>query len=576
MSCRGMRLPFDIASLYLMRYALDASGSPTTVEADRDAVRSRLVACKNPVEDSPLFQLLTDWPRPDITRLKTDTFRESMDYSQKYKARLAADRDKRPEPLSQIESELDIPTTDPAIVIDLFLSHRAAENWSGMVDLVSKMSFLLARSVLVREQTGSALNRLARRKEGEEVLLKLIEERGPSSETNGILGRVYKDSWKDNRRSGNATAAIRYLRKAISAYVQGFEADWRDAYPDVNTLTLMEINEPLDPRQAELLPVVHYSVKRRRATKRPDYWDHAALLELAVLDKDRPQAESALADAIPAIRESWEPRSTANNLGMIREKRSERGGDVDWILKIETSLEQAARAKDIHPLISEPPLDRRNFISSLAAFTLTGLWPLTAAKEKKAPGPVLVEAGRRVDPPGATVHRFPPQNVANVQKKIEELLRTQMPAAIVSSAACGADLLLLEAANNLHLPCYVLLPSEPEEFRQSSVTDRPGGWGKLYTQALHTSKVEILKLPKGQQGYLETNIRLLDRAQALAEQEHTSVNALVVWNRESRGPDDVTAHFLEQAKLRKLMIFEISTLEPPNHETSIGRNYEQR
>jgi hypothetical protein len=347
MSCRGMCLPFDIAPLHLVRYTLDASGSPTTVEADRDAVRSRLVACKNPVEDSPLFQRLTDWP-PDITRFKTDTFRESEDYSQKYKARLAAGRDKRSEPLSQIESELDIPTTDPAIVIDLFLSYRAAENWSGMVDLVSKMSLPLARSVLVREQTGFALNRLARRKEAEEVLLKLIEERGPSSETNGILGRVYKDSWKDNRRSGNA-AAIGYLRKAISAYVQGFEADWRDAYSRVNALTLMEINEPPDPRQADLLPVVHHSVKRRLATKRPDYWDHAALLELAVLDKDRPQAESALADATPAIRESWEPRSTANNLGMIREKRSERGGNVDWILKIETSLEQAARAKDTHP-----------------------------------------------------------------------------------------------------------------------------------------------------------------------------------------------------------------------------------
>ena len=74
------------------------------------------------------------------------------------------------------------------------------------------MSFPLARSVLVREQTGSALNRLARRKEAEEVLLKLIEERGPSSETNGILGRVYKDSWEDNRRPGNATAAIGFQK----------------------------------------------------------------------------------------------------------------------------------------------------------------------------------------------------------------------------------------------------------------------------------------------------------------------------------------------------------------------------
>ena len=58
----------------------------------------------------------------------------------------------------------------------------------------------------------------------------------------------------------------------------------------------------------------------------------------------------------------------------------------------------------------------------------------------------------------------------------------------------------------------------------------------------------------------ETNLKLLDRAQVLAKQEHITVDALVVWNQESRGPDDVTGHFVEQAKLRKLPILQISTL----------------
>ena len=94
----------------------------------------------------------------------------------------------------------------------------------------------------------------------------------------------------------------------------------------------------------------------------------------------------------------------------------------------------------------------------------------------------------------------------------------------------------------------------------SSVTDRPGNWGELYSKVLRTSKVEVLKLPGGQEGYFETNLKLLDRGEMLAKQEHTSVNALVVWNQESRGPDDVTAHFLDQAKLRRMPILEISTL----------------
>jgi hypothetical protein len=105
----------------------------------------------------------------------------------------------------------------------------------------------------------------------------------------------------------------------------------------------------------------------------------------------------------------------------------------------------------------------------------------------------------------------------------------------VSAAACRADLLLLDVAGEMHVPRYVLEPSEPEEFRVSSVADRPGNWDQLYSKVLRTSKVEVLKLPEGQQGYVETNLKLLNRTQVLAKQEHTTVNALVVWNQETRG-----------------------------------------
>ena len=140
------------------------------------------------------------------------------------------------------------------------------------------------------------------------------------------------------------------------------------------------------------------------------------------------------------------------------------------------------------------------------------------------------------------------------------MLENRKPVAIVSSAACGADLLLLDVADEMHVPRHVLLPSTPEEFRVSSVTDRPGNWGELYSKALRTSSVEVLKMPQGQEGYLETNLKLLDRAQVLAKRKQTTVEALVVWNKEPRGADDVTAHFLEQARLRKMPILQISTL----------------
>jgi len=205
-------------------------------------------------------------------------------------------------------------------------------------------------------------------------------------------------------------------------------------------------------------------------------------------------------------------------------------------------------------------MDRRNFPSAVAGLMLTGARSRLSVDEKNSRGPVIVEAGRRVDAADANVARFPPQNVLEVREKIWRVLKNQKPVATVSSAACGADLLLLDVARQMLVPRHIMLPSNPEEFRVTSVTDRPGNWGELYTEALRTSAVEVLKLPEGLQGYLETNLRMLDRAQGLAGREHTTVEALVVWNQESRGPDDVTAHFLQQAKLRKMPILQISTL----------------
>jgi len=346
---KGMRLPFDVAPLRALPYAIDEWGTAAAIDADRDALAARLIECRNPVEDSPLFQLVSDWPRPEIARLKTDSFRELVEYSQKYKTKLRAARREGSEAVKRIEEELNIKDTDPAVIVDLFLSYRAVENWTAMVDLVPRMSPLLARTVLVCEQFGLALNRLGRREEAEAILRKLIEERGPSSETNGILGRVYKDLWKDNKNAGNIAAARGYLRKAVATYLSGFESDWRDAYPGVNAVTLMEMDDPVDPRQSELIPVVQYAVKRRLESKTPDYWDYATLLELAVLKNDRTAAERALSDSVAAIREVWEPKSTAENLRIIREAREKQGRDAQWIGSIEDALTHSStKARSDH------------------------------------------------------------------------------------------------------------------------------------------------------------------------------------------------------------------------------------
>jgi hypothetical protein len=71
------------------------------------------------------------------------------------------------------------------------------------------------------------------------VLKDVIAEFGPSSETDGLLGRIYKDRWKTAEAEWRPEARA-LLKNAIDMYLAGFEADWRDAYPGVNAITLME------------------------------------------------------------------------------------------------------------------------------------------------------------------------------------------------------------------------------------------------------------------------------------------------------------------------------------------------
>jgi hypothetical protein len=338
------RLPFDVSPLRGLPYNIDAAGAPETPGDDRRALADRLRSVREPSDDSPLFQLLTTWPRPDIARLKTDQFREVVEYSREFKDKLRAARAKGKDAVRDVGRGLDVQAADPAIVIDLFLSYRAVEAWQDMIDLVPKMAKVVANTVMVREQLGFALNRFDRRPDAEAVLQGVIAEYGPSSETNGLLGRVYKDSWQDAVRADQPIEAAGVLRKAIKTYLAGFERDWRDAFPGINAVTLMEQLDPVDPRQAELLPVVFYAVKRRLADKVPDYWDHATLLELNVLARDQQGAMSALADALAAVRESWEPSSTARNLSLIRTARERRAESADWIGTIEQALEAKSQA----------------------------------------------------------------------------------------------------------------------------------------------------------------------------------------------------------------------------------------
>lgn len=349
---RGQQIPFDVNYIRALPYDLGEQHSfgDDQAESLKRAIGDRLRQLREDAAgaaavDSPLFQLLNDYQPPDIARLKTDVFRQQVAYAGEIKERLAEARSHQDlETLCRLEAELGpVDSVEAGVFVDLFLSYRAVKSWQNMIDLYQRLPVELQRSVMLREQLGFAYNRLEQRDLALRVLQAVREEQGPSSETCGLIGRVYKDLWQQALRAGERLKGRGYLARAIEAYVEGFESDWRDAYPGINALTLLDIrgDEAALEQKRRMLPVVRYAVTQRLRAIEPDYWDHATLLELAVLEESEEEAYDQLTLALTRVREPWEPETTANNLSLIRDARRGRGVDQPWLGEILQALESA-------------------------------------------------------------------------------------------------------------------------------------------------------------------------------------------------------------------------------------------
>src|SRR3954469_3337063 len=108
-------------------------------------------------------------------------------------------------------------------------------------------------------------------------------------------------------------------------------------------------------------------------------------------------------------------------------------------------------------------------------------------EQKQVTPAVIALAGRRVDAAGTTPPRFPLENVPFVRQRLAEALVAEQAAALVCSAACGADLIALEEAERLGLRRRIILPFPPDRFRETSVIDRPGDWGRVFDRLIQAA-----------------------------------------------------------------------------------------
>jgi tetratricopeptide (TPR) repeat protein len=336
MRARGTQMPFDIKLIRAVVYELDGGVlTPDAAAALSAALRERMTdALRETLDDrvdSPLFQLIPAFPRAALDHEVCETFRDRAKRVNEMRDRLAAARRLNPEQaipaIRAIDVEIgEINSLNAESAVDVMLSYRDVNAWGEMIACIERLPDGLARNVTVREQFGLALNRRNSgndRQKAVSILKDVIAERGDNAETCALLGRIYKDYYKEAQEAGDRRQARSSLETAIEWYRRGFNADPRDTYPGINLATLLVL-EGSASAQKELVRVaaaLSFALARLQALSSTDYWTLATVLECAILDNDWDTADRAMGRALNAEPSLMQLETTHNNLSLVLRAR---------------------------------------------------------------------------------------------------------------------------------------------------------------------------------------------------------------------------------------------------------------
>ncbi len=171
---------------------------------------------------------------------------------------------------------------------------------------------------------------------------------------------------------------------------------------------------------------------------------------------------------------------------------------------------------------------------------------------------IVVHAGNRTDSPDRTgPPRFPETQVKFLERRLARFIGVLRPRIVVSAAAAGADILLLESAlDTPEVDVHVVLPFAASRFRETSVTDRGAAWAERYDRVLQAVReregCQLIELDEAPDdgGYRAGNRHLIDHALRIAADGEDGVLAVAVRPRPDPAAPSMTDDFVEAARLR--------------------------
>ena len=348
-------------------------------------------------------------------------------------------------------------------------------------DVVSEGLKNYPTDVRLRQLQGLALARSGATDSANRILEQLCAEKHIGEETLGMLARTYKDR---ATHSKSARDVRKFLRRAAETYAHAYEING-GYWVGINAATTALLIGKKE-RATKLAKNVRLSCLRELRNVRSDkYWLSATLGEAALILRDWSQA--------------------TNWYGQAGQIGRHRFGDLQ-------SSRRNARLLLRHWKADRSEIERCLQIPRVAVF-----------------------AGHLIDQSGRGTPRFPKELEPTVANAIRQRLEEVGAGVGYSSAACGSDILFLEAMLDRGGEVVVVLPYEREQFIRDSVSVIPGSrWRARFERVLeHATRVVTASTQRLEIGGIShdyANQLLLGLASIRASQLETELTAVAMWD----------------------------------------------
>ncbi|MDB6099759.1 MAG: uncharacterized protein JWN58_2462 [Gammaproteobacteria bacterium] len=344
------------------------------------------------------------------------------------------------------------------------------------------------QNLRLRQLQGLAIARTGDIERANELLRQLADTGNADAETLGILARTHKDL---ALRAGKAASRTAHLGAAFSIYQRGYEAtrtagEGGDAwYTGINAAAIAVLQNDLITAR-RIAGEVRAQCLRALAnpSAATDFWLAATLGEAALILGEPKESATHYARAARLAAGRY------GNLGSTRRQAEllaqHLPGDNGWTTEV----------------LRIPPL--------------------------------VMYTGHMIDQAARAVPRFPITLESAVAAGIRERLEAIRPLASYGSAACGSDILCLEAMREVGGETHIVLPFPAADFLRISVDLGAGGWAERFERVLAAATSVTITSDHRAHGSTATfeyaNLVLTGRARLRAQALGTDLVGVAVWD----------------------------------------------